>query len=137
VRLPHEVLVVVRRGGQFLVLRRSERQGGYWHCVAGGVERGETPADAAARELREETALDVAVVDLRRRYAYPLAEEPERLADYAPGVEEVVVDCFLADAPDEWEPALDWEHVEYRWCSLDEAVELLRWPEPREVLAGI
>jgi ADP-ribose pyrophosphatase YjhB (NUDIX family) len=56
-RLPYEVFVFVRCQGEFLILRRSERQGGYWHCVAGAVEEGETYAEAAVRELREETGL--------------------------------------------------------------------------------
>ena len=40
---------------------------------------------------------------------------------------------ITATAPG-WEPTLDWEHDEARWCSCDEAEALLYWPEPREVL---
>jgi len=29
---------------------------------------------------------------------------------------------------------LDWEHDDYRWCSRAEAVELLYWPEPRNIV---
>ena len=47
---------------------------------------------------------------------------------------EVRVDCFVADAPAAWEPELDWEHDDYRWCDAEEAAELLYWPEPREVV---
>lgn len=133
-RLPHEVLVFVRRGDEFLVLHRSEPQGGYWHPVAGGVEAGETPAEAAARELLEETGLATDPLDLEVAYAYPLHEEPERAARFPIGTEEVAVRCFLAEAPPAWEPSLDWEHDEYRWCTPAEALELLHWPEPRAVL---
>jgi|SRR5439155_20648796 len=51
---PREVLVLVHRGGEFLVLRRSPQYDGYWHPVAGGVEVGETETQAAAREVLEE-----------------------------------------------------------------------------------
>jgi len=34
----------------------------------------------------------------------------------------------LLDADERYEPSLNWEHDEYRWCSVGEAVELLRWP---------
>ena len=44
------------------------------------------------------------------------------------------VECFVAEAPPGWEPELDWEHDAYRWCLVAEAIELLYWPEPREVL---
>jgi len=113
-----EVFVFVRRGDEFLVLLRSEAQGGYWHGVAGGIEDGESPAEAAARELAEETGLEVVPADLGRTYVYDV----------------VTVHCFAVDAPAGWEPQLDWEHDEHRWCSADDARELLHWPEPREVL---
>jgi 8-oxo-dGTP diphosphatase len=130
-RLPHEVFVLVRRGDEFLILYRSPKQGAYWHCVAGALEAGETSAEAAARELLEETGLDASPVDLNRPYDYDI-EGWE--AHYVPGAEQIHVECFLAEAPAGWEPSLDWEHDEYRWCRADEAAALLFWPEPREVL---
>ena len=129
-----EVMVFVRRGSEWLVLRRSPRQGAYWHSVAGGVESGETDAEAAARELHEEVGLAAEPVDLRRSFAYvPEAWEPR----WRDGAGPFSVACFLVDAPAGWEPVLDWEHDEYRWCTRAEAVELLFWPEPRGVLAEI
>jgi len=113
-----EVFVYVRRGDEFLVLLRSEAQGGYWHGVAGGIEEGESPAEAAARELAEETGLETTPTDLARKYVY----------------DAVTVHCFSARAPAGWEPQLDWEHDEHRWCTAAEAEALLHWPEPREVL---
>jgi 8-oxo-dGTP pyrophosphatase MutT (NUDIX family) len=113
-----EVFIFVRRGDEHLVLLRSESQGGYWHGVAGGIEDGESPAEAAARELAEETGLVAEPVDLERSYVY----------------DTVTVHCFQTEAPEGWEPTLDWEHDEHRWCSLEEANALLHWPEPREVL---
>jgi 8-oxo-dGTP pyrophosphatase MutT (NUDIX family) len=136
------VFVTRMRGSEVLVLHRSPQQGGYWHVVAGGVETGETAAAAAARELQEETGLVAAVeapVEVVE-YVYALTEEPaERRAMYDPSVAAVTVTCFRATAPDDWEPTLDWEHDGYRWCSVGEAFETLRWPETaralRELLA--
>ncbi|MDP8911445.1 MAG: NUDIX pyrophosphatase [Actinomycetota bacterium] len=139
-RLPHEVMVFIRRGDEYLVLHRSPAQESYWHTVSGAMEPGESSSEAAARELREETGLDAAaeVVDLHRTFVYPLAEEPESVrARFAPGVTEVMVECFAVEAPCGWEPALDWEHDDYRWCGAEEALELLYWPEPREVLRSL
>jgi 8-oxo-dGTP pyrophosphatase MutT (NUDIX family) len=47
------------------------------------------------------------------------------------------VKAFVADAPDGWEPQLDHEHSDYRWCSLDEAHALIRFPEPKELLRSL
>jgi hypothetical protein len=47
------------------------------------------------------------------------------------------VACYVVDAPLAWQPELDWEHDDYRWCSKLEAVELLHWPEPTRVLEEI
>jgi len=134
VRPPYEVFVFVRRQDEYLILHRSPRQGAYWHCVAGGVEEGETYAQAAVRELREETGLDAELVDLCRPYDYPLDDPEDRRTR---GADAIHVECFLAEAPGDWEPRLDWEHDDYRWCGVDEAAELLHFPEPREVLQAL
>lgn len=115
----HEVLVVVRRGVEILVLERSPTRGGYWHLVAGGVEGGESPAEAAARELAEETGLAAEVRALALELSYEGPSGTVRL------------EAFVADAPPGWEPVLDDEHVSYRWCSVAAAVALLAYDEPR------
>lgn len=113
------MVVVVRRGEEFLVLERSPARGGYWNLVAGGVERDEDAGVAAARELEEETGLRAVVESLDLELAYVGPSGRIRL------------DAFLADAPADWEPELEEEHVSYRWCSRDDAVALLAYEEPR------
>jgi dATP pyrophosphohydrolase len=135
-----EVAIFVTRRGrsEVLIAHRSPTQGAYWHTIAGGIEADETPLDAAARELAEETGLEgvelhagVAVVE----YAYPLSDEPPaRAVLYPEGLREVRVHCFVADAPDDWEPTLDWEHDDHRWCTPDDAAATLRWPETADAL---
>ena len=44
---------------------------------------------------------------------------------------------FVVDASEQWEPTLDREHDDYRWCGLDDACALLYWPEPRELLRSL
>jgi 8-oxo-dGTP pyrophosphatase MutT (NUDIX family) len=133
------VAVVVHRpterGPEYLVLLRSPDRHGYWHLVAGGVEHGEEPAAAAARELREETGLAARVERLPLELSYDLADEPEELrVRFPPGTERVELTLFHAEAAPDWTPELDEEHVDHRWCEVNGAVELLRWPEPREAV---
>jgi dATP pyrophosphohydrolase len=137
VRQPLEVLVFVRRDAEVLVVHRAPYLGSYWHSIAGGVEPGETEREAAVRELREETGLDAhdELVAIGHRMTYSLEEEPpERRALYRPGSTDVEVECFVADAPPGWEPLLDHEHDDYRWCSPEEARELLFWDDVKDAL---
>ena len=116
-----EVLIVVRRGSEFLVVHRSPENDAYWHQIAGGVEDGESFAEAAMRELREETGLDAPVEPLHSPFQYL-------------GIR---VETFLVDAPPDWEPTLDWEHDEYRWLPREEAADLLFYPEPAALLRSL
>jgi len=117
-----EVIVLVHRGGEALVLLRSPDA--YWHVVAGAVEEGESFRDGAVRELLEETGLDAAdrVHALRRSYSYALPSG------------EVQGEAFGVEAPAGWEPVLNEEHSEYRWCSFADAAELVRWRDVAEAL---
>ncbi len=63
--LPHRDIAaaVVWRGGRVLVSRRPEKGllGGLWEFPGGKVEEGETPADAARREVLEEVGLHIEI----------------------------------------------------------------------------
>lgn len=115
------MIIVVRRGDDYLVVHRSPENDGYWHLIAGGVEDGETYADAAVRELKEETGLTAEPESLGSSFVY----------------DSVHVECFVVEAPKAWEPALDWEHDGYRWLPREEAADLLYWPEPADLLRSL
>ena len=130
--------VVVRRGDELLVVHRSPEQDAYWHVIAGGVEDyDESDAAAARRELAEETGLDADPGAALHEYDYPLAEEPHRLPQFPPGTESIHVSCFLVEAPPGWEPRLDAEHDDHRWCTGDEARRLLRWADAAAALTRL
>jgi len=61
------VAAVIRRGDRLLLGRRPDekRHGGMWEFPGGKIDEGETPADAARRELAEELALSVTEVGTR------------------------------------------------------------------------
>jgi len=132
-RTGREAGIFVRRGDEFLLLHRVQER--YWHIAAGVVEEGEEFAAAAARELREETGLDATLTDLAMPQSYRIP--PELRADYAPGLEDVTIQSYVAEAPAGWEPVLNEEHDDYRWCSVSEAVALAHWPETIEVIAAL
>ena len=124
---PEEVVVVVyRRGPEFLVALRSPERDGYWNLVAGGVEEGEEPAAAARRELVEES---------RSREPGRFERIPLELGYVRPEGTRVALYAFLAEAPLGFEPVLDEEHVEYRWCSVGGGGRAPRVPRAREAVA--
>jgi 8-oxo-dGTP pyrophosphatase MutT (NUDIX family) len=136
-------LFVTRRGGrEVLLLHRTPEHGGYWHVVAGGCEAGETTADAARRELHEETGLvaDLGTAVDVSEYVHARSAQPAGARRDDSAVVEVRVTCFAVAAPDDWEPTLDWEHDAHRWCGPEEAAASLRWPETagalRRLVAG-
>ena len=129
--MSREVLIHVRRGDEFLVAHRSPDGGGYWHTIAGGVEDGEGWEAAGLRELHEETGLVAEALDALGEFSY-VRESWES----EPGLR-VDVHAFLVDVEPGWEPQLDDEHDDYRWCSRDDAIELLFWPEPAALLRSL
>jgi len=71
---PESVLVVVyTQGGEVLLLRRRHPPW-FWQSVTGSLEPGETPRQAAVRELFEETGLHGAgrLIDCRHTKCFPI-----------------------------------------------------------------
>jgi len=67
-------------GGRLLLVRR--RDNGQWDLPGGRVEPGERVEEAAGRELKEETGLEVEVADLRLLGVF---SGPETLHTYPDG----------------------------------------------------
>lgn len=121
----------VHRDGRLLVLHRVHED--YWHVVAGALEHGETFAEAAARELREETGLDARPHDLGLEQTYAITEREQPL--YPPGTAAVVIANFHAVAPPGWEPTLNEEHDRYTWADFEAASGMMYWVETCEAIA--
>jgi dihydroneopterin triphosphate diphosphatase len=86
-KLPVSVLVVVHTAGrEVLLLERASRRG-FWQSVTGSLDRAdEPPAEAARRELREETGLDARPQDVRCwNLAYTFEIFPEWRHRFVPG----------------------------------------------------
>ena len=60
-RMQQGVVIVVRRGPRFLVLRRAAHilAGGAWCFVGGAIDTDESQAEAVIREFREEVGGEV------------------------------------------------------------------------------
>ncbi len=113
------VSVVVHRDDRVLALERTDARGGFWQPVTGRIEPGESPAEAAMRELREETGLVQLPRSLDYVHAFAQREtQPPRL------IEET---AFAVKAPAGFEPRLDpAEHGHAEW--VDAATACDRFP---------
>ncbi len=140
-RQPLSVLVYpvrpVEGRWEYLLLQRapSPRLGlaRFWQGVTGGLEEGESLVQAARRELREETGLVPSKLEqIEYSCSFPVQDEWRQF--YPPGTQEIVEHVFIAFIDGKQEPTLSREHEGWRWCSADEALELLTYPENIEAL---
>jgi phosphatase NudJ len=103
-------LVVVRLGHRFLVVR-ERKHGGGWYLPAGRVEAGETFAEAAIRETREEAGIEVALDGILRVEHSPSPDGTARQRV-------LFVARPVDDTPPKSEP--DDESMGAAWVTLDE-----------------
>jgi putative (di)nucleoside polyphosphate hydrolase len=55
-------ILLLNRAGQVFIARRADFQGDAWQMPQGGIDREESPSEAALRELREEIGTDNALI---------------------------------------------------------------------------
>ena len=117
-KLPVSVLVVVHTaGGEVLLLQRAARTE-FWQSVTGSLDRAdEPPADAALRELREETGIAAAPAQLRRlNLSYTFEIYPRWRHRFAPGTTHNTEHAFSVRLPQRVPVTLaPEEHVASQW----------------------
>jgi 8-oxo-dGTP diphosphatase len=124
------VSAAIFRDGKVLVVRRARKPALNLYTMPGGVvEAGETLAEAAAREVREETALEIEVLTLAGHREAVMRDKDGRVERH------FVIMCFAA----RWisgEPVLNEELDEARWLAPSEIAGLRTTDGLAEIVAA-
>ena len=124
-KTPVSALVLIHtKDLQVLIMERADKAG-YWQSVTGSLEQGETPRQAAIREVQEETGLDAAQYNLQDWQVSNVYEiYPHWRHRYAPYVTHNTEHLFGLElpAPLPIKLAPD-EHLRYEWVDWREAAK--------------
>lgn len=138
IRRPVSVLIVVYTDDGFALLLKRVNPIEMWQSVTGSLEHGETPGDAAPRELFEETGFraegSLECTGVVRTFEI----DPRWQHRFAPGV--------TVNTEHEWRYRLPSresivvsanEHSEYRWLPIDAAADKVWSWTNREALQNL
>lgn len=106
-------------GVQFLLMKRNQNKiyEHLWQGVAGKIESGETASKAAIRELKEETGLDPVNMFVADHVSRFYETHGDRIN---------LVPVFGIEVDSE-EVILSEEHIDFKWVSIDDALNTLIW----------
>lgn len=105
--------VAVVNGGRVLMVKRNDS--GNWTLPGGTLDLGESMTDCAIRELREETGLDVSLVDIIGTYT-----DPNILIEYSDGEVRQEFTIVYYGTASTSHVFLDDESCGYAWIDLEE-----------------
>ena len=124
-KLPVSVLVVVHTAALEVLLMERAARPGFWQSVTGSLDRLDEPLEAAAaRELREETGMEIAQ---GRLVPWNVTNTYEIYATwrhrFAPGVTHNTEHVFGFTLPGRVPVTLSPEHTAQQWLPWQEAAE--------------
>jgi bis(5'-nucleosidyl)-tetraphosphatase len=121
------VIYRISEDGTYRFLLLQPAPGKPWGFPKGKLHRDENEEEAARREIAEETGLQSVELDATFRYVIHYLYRRGRL------LVEKDVTYFLVRV-DTSDVQLSWEHVAYRWATLEDSLDLVVFENARETL---
>lgn len=110
--------------GEMKMLLMKRVKGDFWCHVAGTIETGESAVQAIIREFQEETKLQVKQL-YNAQYLEQFFEAKVNVIQLIP--------VFVVLCEPKAQIILNHEHIEYKWCSLQEALTHAPFPNQHAV----
>ncbi len=108
-------ILLQNSNGELLVTQRNpnKKAGGLWEFIGGGVLAGETTAQAAVREIKEEIGVNIAETELTFLYEY---KHRNYFLDIYSFTKDIKIDDIVLDTS---------ETVNAKWISKEEWEEMI------------
>lgn len=123
-----QILSFIFDGEKFLALHSKSHEyhgSGGWFVVTGGVDEGESFEEAAIREVKEETNLDVVeLLDLNWGSIYKWHDD-------------ICEENNFLGFVNSQDVVLNEEHDKFEWLDMDEFIQRIRWEDDKEVLTEV
>ena len=116
---------IILHNQRFLLIKHNDRSGGHWYFPKGHMEEGETQEQTAAREILEETGLQVNFV--------PGFKASSNYIDKVNSTNKTAI-FFLANAITSNVVVDNNEVVEFRWLDYQSAHNLLTYDNAKDIL---
>jgi len=122
--------VAIVKDSKILMLKRSDS--GNWTMPGGTMEIGETLVDCALREVKEETGLDIEILDLIGTYT-----DPNIVIEYSDGEVRQEFGLLYYGSVIGGNVSIDNESTDYKWIDLSEVLDLQLAPSQRARLENV
>lgn len=101
---------------EYLIIKRSEKDGGFWQGVTGTLEEGEKLKECLIREIKEE----LGIVNINK------ISEIEETIQWAKKTGFMITEyVFSVELDRNINITLSEEHDDYKWCDFNEAYQWL------------
>jgi len=114
------MLIIAETTGRVLLLKRADGEG--WATPAGMLEPGERGADAARRELDEETGFSADLTTFADTHLLvrlgdgDVMSVPWQEVYEVPDDATLIYEMFVCTVREQFEPTLNAEHTEWMWA---------------------